>query len=92
MTALIAGLPGGMEWVILLVVALLLFGGTRLAGMGKGAGRAIREFKEEVKAPTEIDSTPAGKVADVPRADDINVSRTDVVDAEVVTPETRRDV
>ena len=37
MTALIAGLPGGMEWVILLVVALLLFGGTRLAGMGKGA-------------------------------------------------------
>lgn len=40
---------GGMEWVILLVVALLLFGGSRLAGMGKGAGRAIREFKEEIK-------------------------------------------
>ncbi|NVP29405.1 twin-arginine translocase TatA/TatE family subunit, partial [Vibrio cholerae] len=38
-----------MEWVILLVVALLLFGGSRLAGMGKGAGRAIREFKEETK-------------------------------------------
>ena len=33
-----------------LVVVLLLFGGSRLAGMGKGAGRAIREFKDEVKS------------------------------------------
>lgn len=47
MVAMIAGLPGGMEWVILLIVALLLFGGSRLAGIGKGTGRAIREFKEE---------------------------------------------
>lgn len=44
---------GGWEWVIILVVALLLFGGSRLAGVGKGIGRSIREFKEEVKAPTE---------------------------------------
>lgn len=41
---------GGWEWVILAVVALLLFGGTRLAGIGKSAGRAIREFKEETQA------------------------------------------
>lgn len=86
MTALIAGLPGGAEWVILLLVALLLFGGTRLAGMGKGAGRAIREFREEVKSPSdgktdEIDSTKAD-------ADD---AASDIVDAEVVQPETRRD-
>ena len=38
---------GGWEWVILAVVALLLFGGSRLAGIGKSAGKAIREFKEE---------------------------------------------
>ena len=48
MHALIA-LPGGMEWVILLVVVVLLFGGTRLAGIGKGTGRAIREFREETR-------------------------------------------
>ncbi|HET7724702.1 MAG TPA: twin-arginine translocase TatA/TatE family subunit [Propionibacteriaceae bacterium] len=81
MTALIAGLPGGMEWVILLVVALLLFGGTRLAGMGKGAGRAIREFKEEVKAPTGIEGPKETPVEDV----------SEPVDAEIVTPETRKD-
>ena len=81
MTALIMGLPGGMEWVILLVVALLLFGGTRLAGMGKGAGRAIREFKEEVKAPPGID---APKITD-PIVD------SQPVDAEIVTPEPRKE-
>ena len=37
----------GWQWVVLAVVALLLFGGGRLAGIGKSAGRAIREFKEE---------------------------------------------
>ena len=37
MSLLVMGLPGGMEWVILLIVALLLFGGSRVAGMGKGA-------------------------------------------------------
>ena len=61
MTALVMGLPGGMEWVILLVVALLLFGGSRVAGMGKGAGRAIREFKEEIKAPTGVEASKAAE-------------------------------
>lgn len=42
-------MPGGWEWLIILAVALLLFGGSRLAGLGKGVGRSIREFKEEVK-------------------------------------------
>ncbi|WP_051209263.1 Sec-independent protein translocase subunit TatA/TatB [Propionicicella superfundia] len=53
------GLPGGMEWVIIALVALLIFGGTagaRLAGLGKGAGRAIREFKEETQGLSAKDA------------------------------------
>lgn len=38
---------GGWEWVILALIALLLFGGSRLAGIGRNTGRAIREFREE---------------------------------------------
>jgi sec-independent protein translocase protein TatA len=53
------GLPGGMEWVILALVAVLIFGGTRLAGIGKGAGRAIREFKEETQGLSSKDKTDA---------------------------------
>ena len=53
---------GGWEWVIIAVVALILFGGARLANFGKNAGKAIREFKEETSA--------APGVADNVTADD----------------------
>jgi sec-independent protein translocase protein TatA len=44
----IAGL-GAPELLIILAVVLLLFGGSRLAGLGKSTGRALKEFKEETK-------------------------------------------
>lgn len=47
--AFIGGL-GPVELLIILAVVLLLFGGSRLAGIGKSSGRAIREFKEETRA------------------------------------------
>ena len=40
---------GPTELLIILAIVLLLFGGARLAGLGKSTGRAIREFKEETK-------------------------------------------
>ena len=40
------GIP---ELLIILAVVLLLFGGSRLAGLGKSTGRALKEFKEETK-------------------------------------------
>jgi sec-independent protein translocase protein TatA len=48
MTPLVLGL-GVPEMLIILAVVLLLFGGARLAGLGKSTGRALREFKEETK-------------------------------------------
>lgn len=41
---------GIWEIVLILAVVLIIFGGTRLAGVGKSLGRGIREFKEEVHA------------------------------------------
>lgn len=40
---------GPTELIIILVIVLVLFGGARLAGLGKSTGRAIKEFKEETK-------------------------------------------
>ena len=71
-------LPSGWEWVILAIVALLLFGGPRLAGIGKSAGRAIREFKEETgtgdkknaSAKASASSDDAGEIVDAQIVED----------------------
>jgi sec-independent protein translocase protein TatA len=49
MTALAMFGLGVPELLIILAVVLLLFGGSRLAGLGKSTGRALKEFKEETK-------------------------------------------
>lgn len=56
-------MPGGWEWLIILAIAILLFGGSRLAGLGKGVGRSIREFKEEVKTD-EVEEGKEDEVVD----------------------------
>ena len=40
---------GTMEILLIVVLALVLFGGSKLAGVGKALGQSIREFKKEVK-------------------------------------------
>lgn len=50
------GMPSPVELLIILAIILLLFGGTRLAGLGKSTGRAIKEFKEETGAGADKQS------------------------------------
>lgn len=52
------GMPSGMEWFIVLAIVLLLFGGGKLAGVGKSLGTAITEFKSAMR-PDEEDKTPS---------------------------------
>ena len=46
---LLLGLPGGPEWLIILAIVLLLFGGKKLPGLMKGLGKGIKEFKDAKK-------------------------------------------
>ena len=41
------GLPGGSEWVIILIVALLIFG-SRLPSVMRSLGKSVNEFKKGV--------------------------------------------
>jgi len=40
---------GVTEILLILGLALVLFGGSKIKGIGKALGTSIREFKEEVK-------------------------------------------
>ncbi len=40
---------GIWEILLIIILALVLFGGNKLAGVGKALGKSIREFKDEVK-------------------------------------------
>ncbi|MBQ9307386.1 MAG: twin-arginine translocase TatA/TatE family subunit [Clostridia bacterium] len=44
---------GTTEIILIIVLALVIFGGSRLKGVGKALGTSIREFKDEVKGPED---------------------------------------
>ncbi len=46
-------MPGGLEWVIILVAILLLFGGKKIPELMKGVGKGIRGFKDGIKGIEE---------------------------------------
>ncbi len=44
---------GPMEWAIIALVALLLFGAGRIADIGKGLGQGIKNFKQGLKEASD---------------------------------------
>ncbi len=48
-TILAIGMPGGPEWIFILLAILLLFGAKRIPDLARGMGRGIREFKDATK-------------------------------------------
>lgn len=49
MGILLFGMPGGMEWVIIIFAILLFFGAKKIPELARGLGRGIREFKEATR-------------------------------------------
>jgi sec-independent protein translocase protein TatA len=49
---------GMKELIIILIIALVIFGARRLPEIGKAMGKAIREFKKSVK---EVEEGVEGK-------------------------------
>ena len=53
---LLFSMPGGGEWVLILIAVLVLFGGKKIPELMKGVGQGIREFndaKDKVKTNIE---------------------------------------
>lgn len=42
---------GAQELMLILLIALVLFGGAKIPDLGRSLGQAIREFKKGVESP-----------------------------------------
>ncbi len=62
LSSLAFGLPNGMEYVVILIVALLVFG-RRLPSVMRSIGGSLREFKKGVSEgmPEEDETPPVAK-------------------------------
>lgn len=43
---LLLSMPGGTEWIIIVLAVLILFGGRKIPEFMRGLGRGMREFKD----------------------------------------------
>ena len=57
-------MPGGMEWLLIAFVVLLLFGGKKIPELAKGLDSGIKNFKKAVKDDED-------EVAEVKKSDEL---------------------
>jgi sec-independent protein translocase protein TatA len=53
---MLLSMPGGSEWILIILIVLLMFGGKKIPELMRGVGRGIREFndaKSNVKSEIE---------------------------------------
>lgn len=46
LNTLLLSMPGGTEWILIVLVVLLFFGGKKIPELMRGVGRGMREFKD----------------------------------------------
>ena len=49
-------IPQGPELIVVLVVVLILFGGTKLPQLMRGMGTGIKEFKQAIRDDSDSDA------------------------------------
>jgi len=62
------GTLGPTELLIILAIIVVLFGASRLAGLGGALGRGIREFREEARTGDDDKKKDDTKVASTDEA------------------------
>lgn len=56
LSVFLIGMPGGSEWIVIILVVILLFGGKKIPELMKGIGKGIREFNDaKSSVKTEIE-------------------------------------
>jgi sec-independent protein translocase protein TatA len=60
------GIPGGWEWIVIVLAILLLFGGRKIPELMKGLGQGMKEFKKARNEASEDRDKPVEKHNDQP--------------------------
>ncbi|HEY5462415.1 MAG TPA: twin-arginine translocase TatA/TatE family subunit [Hanamia sp.] len=70
---LLLSMPGGSEWILIVLVILLFFGGKKIPDLMRGIGKGVREFndaKEGMK--NELNAGMQDKEATKPNSNSSN--------------------
>uniref|UniRef100_UPI004048D5BB twin-arginine translocase TatA/TatE family subunit n=1 Tax=Aliarcobacter sp. TaxID=2321116 RepID=UPI004048D5BB len=71
------GMPGGMEWILIALVVLLLFGGKKIPELAKGLGSGIKNFKKAVKDDEDEVAQANNKADEIEKKPEATASSTD---------------
>ncbi|WP_232831796.1 Sec-independent protein translocase subunit TatA/TatB [Taibaiella helva] len=68
---MLLSMPSGMEWLWIVLVVIILFGGKKIPELAKGIGKGIREFndaKDGIKKEIEsgMKETPSSNSTNIP--------------------------
>ena len=55
-------MPQGMDWLWILLIALLVFGGSRLPQLARSLGKSMSEFKKGLREAEETKDEVEGEV------------------------------
>jgi len=77
------GMPGSWEWIIIVIIALLIFG-RRLPDVARSVGKSIVEFKKGIRDVTE-------DIDDKSRLDTTKPSRLEPSTGSTLTSSTKTD-
>ncbi|MBA3250112.1 MAG: twin-arginine translocase TatA/TatE family subunit [Geodermatophilaceae bacterium] len=79
-------MPSGSEWIIVLVVVLVLFGGSQLPKLARNLGKAQKEFKDGLsQGEREAQEAEAAR-ADAARAETARLDAARRAEPGAVTP------
>lgn len=53
---MLLSMPGGAEWLWIVLIVVLLFGGRKLPELARGLGKGMKEFKDAKEGRKEEDS------------------------------------
>ena len=68
-SALFAGIMGlgAPELIVILIILLVMFGGSKLPALAKGLGQSVKEFKKASKEEEEEEKKNAEKKVEEPK-------------------------